>query len=645
MRVLIADFETDPFDFEKEDNYVLKERFVIFQDYSTKEFSYFILENNPQGYEDLKDFVKNCCSEKNPTRIYFHNLQFDINFFLQFIPKNAKYEIVKSKGRFMKLRVYKEYIRKSGKYEGRKYTKTMLDIRDSYVVLLASVDDIGRAMGLPKLEQDYFAKIDRKYIEYCKRDIEIITNALEQLCSMCNSLFGEFDVSIDILSLPLTVPALAKQIWIKIIKHKWGDEIINAVFDMFRGNYEEMLRQYYFGGRVEVFDFNECQNGAYNDYNSHYPAAMRDYLYPIAPYSFEQCLDSERCFLEFSENSLMFGAFCDVEEKEDIPVIPVRNKEGKILFPIGWKDAFLFREEIEYLLARGAKVRIKIIAKCSGWLPIFRDFVQILYTERMKRRKTFWEFLIKILMNALYGKFAEVLEKEDIKMIPLEEYQESDIVDEENSELIELNEMLFVLIRKTKTVSIKINLFFSMRITALCRMKLHQGTVTPGIKSKYCDTDSIVSDKIIEDSRELGHLKPEFIFARFQALGCKEYVYLRREQIVANLYLFSVKVKMKGFGALSYENFADFPENYFQPKRNWRVAGFFEVIKRKMKLGEVVVFNKQKISVYDKRWINEDFTTRPFHMQNDDFNEMKRNNLEKIVQIVQKYKRELRLRE
>ena len=335
-------------------------------------------------------------------------------------------------------------------------------------------------------------------------------------------------------------------------------------------------------------------------------------------------------FLEIEEDTSIFGVIAEVTEYHNIPLVPIKV-DGKIIYPVGTKICFLFREEIEFLLNRNCKVKVLQLGFCSGWAPIFKDFIGLVYEERKKNKGNFYYYLLKIFMNSLYGKFAETEIKDDYKLISYEQFMKID-EDNVNAEIVIVNSQYYVFVRTEQRIKLKTNIIFAMRITALCRLELLKAILKD--KCAYSDSDSLVTENIIQDSLELGELKAEFIFDKFQALSCKEYIYEIEGKNVC---------KMKGFGKQIFENFDDFAINYFMPKKNWRVAGFFEVLRsqnhgNKLNFGEIIVYDKFKRSVYDKRVILDDLTTRPIDFSKETMLDVQEHNAEKIRQIIYNYK-------
>lgn len=639
MKIYSADFETEAFDFSKEANYQIKSRFICFTEIFTNEQLFFNIEKN--GSKKLAEFIYSLCSIKNPCRIYFHNLKFDLAFLYESLPKNFYYKIIMSGSKIISFKVFREYkrLKKDGSFRIEK--KTFLDIRDSLVLFVSSLSKLGKAIGIKKLEQDYFSEIiDNKYIQYCYRDTEIVQKTLFLLVDFLKEYFN---YDLNLVKIPLTISSLSKRLFHFVIQDKFNKNILAKIYHYTAKKFESDLRDYYFGGRVEVLDFNPCINGHYNDINSLYPSIMKEEAFPIPPYSRKQLNDyidinSSKGKSLFNDNKA-FGFLCEINETFDIPLLPTRikskSKQEKIIFGKGKKVHFLFRKEIKYLKKHDIDIKIKDIYYCSEYLYIFNYFISILYEiKKSNLPDSFIYYFCKILMNALYGKFAEKMEKELIEII-----NEIDVSIPLEQQHLQFTDYDFFIKREVEIHDkIKINIVFSMMITALARLKIYKYTIKTK-KVHYIDTDSNVSQELIENSKQIGKMNSEFEFDKFQALGCKEYVInewkLQKNPII-NVPILITRVKMKGFGKITSNSLETFITSYFDGKKQNRLIGFLESFVRDLPLNTMLVFNKFKTSIYDKRWILDDFTTKAFHLQNDDFNEMIKNNEKQIIKLIKK---------
>jgi hypothetical protein len=420
---------------------------------------------------------------------------------------------------------------------------------------------------------------------------------------------------------------------------KFGKNYFFKIYDSNAKSYEEFFRQYYFAGRVEVFNFNPAYNAYYNDKNGFYAWGMAKHLFPLPPYDFKKCDNESNCSKQFQNNEFIFGAICEVVENQEIPLVPIRLKE-KVIFANGTKKCFLFREEIEYLIANKQKCRILEVAICSEWSDIFSEYELKTYFEReklklVKEGDSFWGILYKYFAVQLYGKFAEHNQSNATKFYDLDETELTPELCEKLEgigTIREYGEKTIIVMQESKEKHTQINLFYAMRIVALCRLELHKCLVKAKSLGElfYCDTDSLVTEYEIENSSELGHLKVEFKAEQFQALSAKEYCY----SVKNDKGEVEIVTKMKGFSKVKPDSIQDFVGNYLKPKRIFRPAGFFESIRRNLKPGEILVFDKEKSTLYDKRWILPDLTTKPFNIDTENFEELIANNEKMILELI-----------
>ena len=346
MKIFIADFETTPFDYDAENDYFLHSRFVCFKNIITGKKYFYNIEKD--GKQKVKDFILHNCSLSNPSKVYFHNLRFDLAFLYDLLPKDYKFQIIRNNSSIICFRVFKERnrINKYGKI--RVVRDTLFEIRDSLVLLLSSLEKIGKSLNVPKMTIDYNLKeITQEYIDYCFRDIEIIEIAFYKIIRILKKYY-KYDINIK--KLPLTLPSLSKRVFHKILVNEYGKDILDKIYHRYSKDYEFKIRQYYYGGRVEVFNFNCCFNGYYNDFNSHYGAIMYENKFPLAPYRILPCNESNKCFSEWKNNKNIFACICYVYENLDIPLIACKIND-KLVFAKGKKKCLLFRKEIDYLLS------------------------------------------------------------------------------------------------------------------------------------------------------------------------------------------------------------------------------------------------------------------------------------------------------
>ena len=272
------------------------------------------------------------------------------------------------------------------------YRKVRQSLRllDTLNYFTSSLAAMGSSVGLEKLPLPESAEDDDVWIEYCRRDVEILRDAVlllrsfileNDLGSMANSLAG------------LSFAAYRKRFM----------GIVPMIHDRVR--YLEIERAAYHGGRSEAFWRGHIPEPVWKlDVNSLYPAMMLGpisykpdtFLREIPVSMLQEIIDSGQ------------GVAAVVDVNTDIPAYPYYDGE-RLLFPIGrWTDSYC-TPEISMMLAHGHITRVRLCATYHRDI-LFADFVRQCFAWRMEYRaagnKAF-DYMAKILMNSLYGKFGQ----------------------------------------------------------------------------------------------------------------------------------------------------------------------------------------------------------------------------------------------
>lgn len=337
---------------------------------------------------------------------------------------------------------------------------------DLFWLMPFSLKQIGHIIGLEKLETDNFS--DEKYN---MRDTEITYKAAKNLISYLNK--KRWDFSFTLASLALKI----------FRRYYQTDNFVNFPVEM-----TETLRAAYFGGRTENFVQGEIfDNINVYDVNSLYPFVMQN-IYP-----------NPNNYIE-SKEIKYFGIYeIDVEIKKDVyfPLLPLRD--NKLIFPVGHFTTWATGAEILQAQKYG---QIKSIKVLRGYIfsrgkRYFTRFVNDLYKLRKENKNKFENKIIKLVMNSLYGKFAQGRERtiwdgQKFTIEIEEEFPENNII------------------------------IFSIFTTAFARMHMHvffEKIRKMGKRIYYTDTDSIHTNAILPTSNKLGALKCEgnFNYAKYLA--------------------------------------------------------------------------------------------------------------------------------
>lgn len=543
-KVWIMDIESDKF--SAEDKKPINFRFATLVSESDR----LLLKSKEEFEETILKLCKRNNGKNETGLIYAHNLMFDFTFCLNFLLQNGFcIKTIENGGKLISVKVFKERrkIRKDkyGNLLEKTETDTYLEFRDSYSLFQCSLKKLGQAVGLEKIEHDknFSDEPSESDIEYCFRDCDIVLLGLKMLSKWYSEIMKE---DYEIEDLPPTTASLAfhafkkfNSVW-NSDKEKYEcswilhDEDLNNLF----------LKQFYFGGRVELFKSELVENVHYYDINSLYPSVMISNVFHLPPYHIKLFEQNDL------ENQKTIGFFAIVNEtNENIPLIPQHFNSG-LYFPAMIKKCFIFKEEYDYLISRNVPVQL-IKTLISDFKPMSPfDYLRQFY--ELKQKKDSLSYFYKIVLNSTYGRFGIDQMKEDFVLKPISEVKITDTgIEPINDEIAK--------VRKEKEMRFERNVVIASKITALARLELtkwiHKLTES-NIQVYYCDTDSIVCEEnsiLPCDDKKLGCFKKEHSFAWFAGIGNKEYC----AKIKNDNYI----VKLKGVSNATLQSLFEFHEN------------------------------------------------------------------------------------
>lgn len=312
----------------------------------------------------------------------------------------------------------------------------------------------------------------------------------------------------------------------------------------------------YYGGKVDVFQTyakSDNNNINYYDVNSLYPSAM---LLPM-PQGVGTWIEGENIdisnFFGFVEVTL------EAPKSLHIPILPYRF-DGALYFPQGVFTSVQFSEELKYALNYGYTIKqIKRGLSFEKASNIFDRYVLTLNKIKEKESKTRGPlyYIVKLLLNALYGKFGmKPIESEFRVIEPKDLRKYTKYCEVEH--LVELKDAILIKVKDTPTLeATKTKDFFynkekegpklatwqkrerspahiSAAIASYSRIVLDKCIRDIGEEHVcYVDTDGIISLKELSetqiDSSALGKWKLEGQFKEFYAFGPKIYNLIHNE--------------------------------------------------------------------------------------------------------------------
>jgi len=537
--------------------------------------------NNIKVFYDKEDMKKELLKTKySDYKIFATNLEFDINALYQ--PFDGNWERFLVNGRYItvKYRTYKkdDYI-----------DRTWLFL-DTLTVAPMSVEQMGYTIGLPKLDKpsclgeipkDIFEKNELE--KYNIRDTMITYNFMKFFNEALNKLGGRLQNTIAGCSMDIFRR--------KYMKHRLLQPDRDMILRMHEG---------YYGGRVEVFQIGYDTNKRYYDINSLYPFVMRN-LFPDTNTIRFSDNPNER-LLEYEGMSYVTMSCPDIE----YPYLPVRR--DKVIFPIGNIEGVYTHFEIRNALLLGYELlNMKWSIYYLKNIYLFDEFCNDLYSKRMEfasNKDVGMKYVTKILMNSLYGRFGLNIENKNVgllKTIP-NNWTGKDVCKLPSDTVIIWDEndngYYSEKISRDEKIPAYVNPIISVYVTAYARNELYK-LITKS-KPIYCDTDSVVTDKILDTSKKLGGLKKEYDIDECWFLFPKAYRLIGKNEDGTPIDL----VKWKG---IPRSMRMDFWNNGFEVTFD-KIIKTKEGLRRGLPVNTKVKMTKTLKTIYHKRQpIKEDF--------------------------------------
>jgi hypothetical protein len=277
--------------------------------------------------------------------------------------------------------------------QARKDTKSVIFV-DTLNYTKSSLAEIGKTVGLDKLEIDFSKCKADELVNYCKRDVEILKRFVLKLVG--------FVKEHDLGSFKPTIAGLA----FNAFRHRF----MNARIYIHRHPEAQRLEiESYRGGRNECFYIGRYKGKVYAlDVNSMYPFVMLNNGYPVMLTAYYQTGDLKT--LEGLMRDLLVIARLRVRVNE--PVVGVKHN-GKLVFPIGTFEGVFTSPEIQLVREYGKILEVKEIA---GYEPARVFFEYVSYFHRLKteyeaKGDMVFRSIAKLYLNSLYGKFGQRLNR------------------------------------------------------------------------------------------------------------------------------------------------------------------------------------------------------------------------------------------
>lgn len=317
--------------------------------------------------------------------------------------------------------------------------------------------------------------------DYNERDCVILYKAIKNFEDVVLQLGGELQKTVA-----GTAMNLFRQVYLENPIHI--DDTINRV-----------SRAAYVASRVEVIR-KSVQEATYYDINSSFPYAMTQPV-PGSVIGRYKRLPSSRLYI----------ARVDLEVPEQfIPPLPFRTHDDRVYFPTGRWQTWLSKPDVELLEECGGKLlKVHDVVTFEA-IDDLSAYAEDIYHRRKSTGDEGYKQVLKILLNSLYGKFAEASRKSRIMINPGARFFDKPLAEDEPDGIGRryMQPGVWELV-EDKTVP-HAHVPISMHITAVARANLTR-YMREASDCYYCDTDgfAVPPTDVLPTSNELGGLKLE----------------------------------------------------------------------------------------------------------------------------------------
>ena len=372
--------------------------------------------------------------------------------------------------------------------------KQQLWLMDSYRLMPASLAKLGetyqtdnRKQRVPDECKNNYLLFKQKYpvlfTAYLQADVLSLQEIILKFWQGIYTKFG------NIGQLPMTLPALALRAFSK--------QLEKPIFTPEASKLCAFEREAYKGGLTLCMHTGVFENVNVYDVNSMYPAAMVQNEYP--------CNYDGYWSNTFESDQMGLWRASYEQTNTNVPPFLFDSEKGAAY---AGKGVFTTNELLHLSRVGGAFI------VTEGYVyeekaPLFQSFISSVYEDRAKAVLSGNEataFTLKILMNSLYGKFAQ---RQTGTKIEWYTYDRLDQYVNEGKHTKIMGD--FIVTEEEREVP-HVFVAIAAMITANARIDLHRrmcDVLRAGFNVYYCDTDSIHTNATMDETTGLGGLKLE----------------------------------------------------------------------------------------------------------------------------------------
>lgn len=527
---------------------------------------------------------------------YVHNLTFDGILIIENLRKKIKFNAVLFKSSLYELNIWSKNfkvkfkcslklfplpLKKIGKLLDKNYEK--LEFPHSFV----NKNNFNKYVGdHPVLKEIKNWNLKEECVEYCIRDCKIVRE-------MLRIIFKEKYLNENMKARSISSLSL------EVFKEHFNNLNLETKLDK---KYDKIVREAYFGGRCEIFgNVKEGEKIFHFDFTGMYSEIMRE----------EFCFGKIKIVKEVRIEKKIEEGFYDVDVisgNMDIPILPFRNEEGKLLFPNGmWRGVYWYEELMLFLEEGGRISKIHKVIKFEKKGKPFVEFVE--YFKKLRKKSEFDNVFWKLFINSIYGRMG--MEESNVKteIVDQLKYKRIELKKQIIKEIIINKVIVVTYVEKNDKKDIDSNVCIAAAITSKARIKLYKAykeVIKNGGRLLYSDTDSVFAaytrNVIGENHGEIfwdGSKKDTAVDKAVFAIPKGYAIKLENASTV----------KIKGFkkDSITFEEF----EKTFKNKKEL-ITKEIHFSKAKFKLKFEEIEKTILLHNYNKRIFNEDKTeTRP----------------------------------
>jgi DNA polymerase elongation subunit (family B) len=453
------------------------------------------------SWDEFLIFIRaKAIEDKRYRKVVAHNGgSFDYISLAEYLEKETdyKFEVIMSQSKIVILYLF--------------FDEVKISFIDSYNVLANSLHNLSNIFDIKhkKIEIEYdknnmlkFKEENRDlYYEYLKYDVI----SLFEICK-------EFEKKLNINFFPTTIASLSLYLY---RRHFLDRNLFSP-----RKKVDDFISQSYAGGRVEVFRPGKHEQVFVYDINSMYPFVMKNFEYPIGT-----------PVKVYNYKSDYIGIYHIKFEQINYNIPAIfweKSKENGLEF-IYSGEGYYFTPEIEVALKYGVKIEFIEGYIWKNKAKLFSDFVDFYYNIRKENKSNAMGYICKLILNSLYGKFAQKERKSVLVRLKPNELKK--LLDKKISVIPYKGDLYEVVYPQTITHRV---IQLSALTTSYARAYLAELIMKYKDNIIYIDTDSLHLNREITENigQELGQLKLEK-----SGLG----TYLGRKQ-----YMIGDNIKFKG---------------------------------------------------------------------------------------------------